>query len=379
MFNSSGLTGLAPVIKWAGGKEKELPFIFSNAPQVFDHYYEPFVGGGAVFAAFQAKRYFINDKSEELINLYRSIASSDPSFFAWVERIDSVWSGMLSFVNQQRSLCYDYLLYRKEVLSDQQMQATIHAFLEKHTIELDRILPTAFKWHRDLYHKELRKNVLRKIIRMRQIEKQKTLMPEEDIYDNIETSFLSAIYMYMRCLYNDKELMLSDKGLWTSVFVFIRNYAYSGMFRYSRKGEFNVPYGGIGYNHKLLQKKVAYYQSADLIEQLGRTTICNQDFEEFLHINVPQENDFVFLDPPYDSEFSTYAQNEFSQEDHSRLASYLIRDCKAKWMMVIKNTPFISSLYADSGLSIKTFDKRYQVSFMNRNNKEAEHLIIMNY
>ena len=90
-------------------------------------------------------------------------------------------------------------------------------------------------------------------------------------------------------------------------------------------------------------------------------------------------NDFVFLDPPYDSDFSTYAQNEFTKEDQRRLADYLCNKCKGKWMMVIKYTPFIFSLYDGKGLNISTFDKKYLVSFMNRNDKQAEHLIIMNY
>ena len=45
-------------------------------------------------------------------------------------------------------------------------------------------------------------------------------------------------------------------------------------------------------------------------------------------------------------------------------------------MMVIKATPFILSLYENHGLNIKTFDKTYQVSFMNRNDKDVKHLII---
>ena len=49
-------------------------------------------------------------------------------------------------------------------------------------------------------------------------------------------------------------------------------------------------------------------------------------------------------------------------------------------MLVIKYTPFIYSLYEDKkGISIKSFDKKYVVSFMNRNDKSAEHLIITNY
>ena len=379
IFEELDSTGLSPIIKWAGGKEKELSFIFSNAPLCFDHYYEPFVGGGAVFTAFQAQKCFINDKSQELINLYLSIASSDPNFFLWISSIETVWSSMLKFVDRHRCLCRDYLLFREGVLSDKQMEAVVLAFLREHAIELNDILLPSFKWHRDIYLKELKKNLVRKMMRMKQIEKKKALMPLKDVYDNLETAFMSSIYMYIRFIYNDRELMLSDRALSTAVFVFIRNYAYGGMFRYSRKGEFNVPYGGIGYNRKNLRKKIDYYRSTPLLEHLEKTTICNQDFESFLRNNVPQENDFIFLDPPYDSEFSTYAQNVFSQDDHRRLAHYLIKECRAKWMMIIKYTPFILSLYSGAGLTIKTFDKKYLVSFMNRNDKNAEHLIIMNY
>lgn len=372
-------TGLSPIIKWAGGKEKELSFIFANAPQDFEHYYEPFVGGGAVFAAFPAQRHFINDKSQELILLYRSIASSDPNFFVWLDRIEAIWTTMLAFVDRHRSLCDSYLSFREGELSGEQLETTILAFLAQYAVELNSILLPSFQWHRHVYHKELQKNIVRKMARMRQIEQKKSPMPQEDIYDNIETAFMSAVYMYFRYIYNDRVLMSCDRGLCIAVFVFIRNYAYSGMFRYSRKGEFNVPYGGIGYNHKHLQKKIDYYKSAALREHLSDTVMCNLDFEAFLQSHVPQEHDFVFLDPPYDSEFSTYAQNVFSQDDHRRLAHYLIEECRAKWMMIIKYTPFILSLYSGVGLTIKTFDKKYLVSFMNRNDKNAEHLMIMNY
>jgi DNA adenine methylase len=94
----------------------------------------------------------------------------------------------------------------------------------------------------------------------------------------------------------------------------------------------------------------------------------------------PKKEDFMFLDPPYDSEFSTYAQNEFLKADHERLANYLINRLKCKWMLVIKETPFIRGLYSNKrGINIMSFDKNYQVSFMNRNNKSVTHLLIRNY
>ena len=103
------------------------------------------------------------------------------------------------------------------------------------------------------------------------------------------------------------------------------------------------------------------------------------DFEAFLRVTQPTEKDFVFLDPPYDSEFSTYAQNAFTKLDQERLANLMINECRAKWMMIIKNTEFIYNLYDKKGINIKTFYKEYLVSFMNRNDKKVTHLLITNY
>ncbi len=93
----------------------------------------------------------------------------------------------------------------------------------------------------------------------------------------------------------------------------------------------------------------------------------------------PKPNDFIFLDPPYDSEFSTYAQNIFDMRDQERLASYLLENCQAKCMLVIKNTEAIFSLYGQKGLTIKTLNKKHLVSFQDRNNRDAEHLLITNF
>lgn len=142
---------------------------------------------------------------------------------------------------------------------------------------------------------------------------------------------------------------------------------------------FNVPYGGIAYNSKTLEKKIAYYKSEKLLKHFGNTDMENLDCETFLKSHAPNENDFIFLDPPYDSEFCTYAQNEFTHKDQECLAHYMLNECRAKWMLIIKNTDFIHNLYNRSYINIRTFDKEYLVSFMNRNNKKAEHLLITNY
>jgi len=236
-----------------------------------------------------------------------------------------------------------------------------------------------FNFNTPNFLKELQINTTRKIKRMKQLEKIKNVLPDKDIADNIETSLKSAFYMHFRHIYNHTSKYKISEGIKTAIFLFIRNFAYSGMFRYNSNGHFNVPYGGIGYNRKNFAKKIDYLKSPELLNLLHSTVIENLDFEDFFLINVPGENDFIFLDPPYDSEFSTYANNSFNKYDQIRLANYLLYHCKAKWMMIIKNTELMQELYFEKGLSIEPFDKTYLVSFMNRNDKNTEHLIIKNY
>lgn len=62
-----------PFLKWAGGKRQLLPEIEKYLPTDFNDYYEPFVGGGAVFLAIQNKKTTINDFNASLINTYKVV------------------------------------------------------------------------------------------------------------------------------------------------------------------------------------------------------------------------------------------------------------------------------------------------------------------
>lgn len=371
-------TGLQPIIKWPGGKDKELKYILPNLPD-FDRYFEPFVGGGAVFMAVQAREYYINDFSSELVSLYKYIATSDKAFFHYVELIDKSWINALNFFNKNKTLVNIYLQYRNNKTCNDNLKSQICQFCKDKKNDILNIIDKTFFSHTCILIKEMERNLFRKMQRMRELETKEHILPERDLLDNIETAIKSAVYMNYRHLYNEASIIRSDNALHCALFFFIRNYAYSGMFRYSKKGDFNVPYGGIAYNSKLMSKKLNYYRSAQLLNHFADTHIYNLDFELFLRGMQLNENDFVFLDPPYDSEFSTYAQNVFSKADHERLASYMIYECKARWMLIIKNTDFIYDLYNKDGINIRTFDKEYLVSFMNRNDKKATHLLITNY
>lgn len=370
---------LTSFLKWAGGKEQELKYILPAIPS-FHHYYEPFVGGGAVFFAIQANKKFINDKSPELFHLYTLIAQRNEDFFHALDTLLSGWQHVSEIVdNNAKDLIDLYKSYSHGGCSLEEMENNLVAFIVCHVACFRAMFEAFYNKDVENFLRELRRNLLGKTKRMKQLEQKKWTLPDLDILANIESALKSAFYMHLRYLYNHIGEYEIPPSVAAAIYFFVRENAYASMFRYNRRGEFNVPYGGISYNRKDLTRKVAYIRSIDLWSHLRDTVIENMDFEAFLLKYPPQTNDFIFLDPPYDSEFSTYAQMKFAMEDQKRLAEYLLHQCKARFMLVIKNTLAIRDLYASSALHVRTFEKKYLVSFQDRNERAVEHLLITNY
>ena len=61
-----------PFVKWAGGKRKLIPSFAPHFPPMrhVRRYFEPFLGGGAMFFHLQHPRSFLSDSNEELVELY---------------------------------------------------------------------------------------------------------------------------------------------------------------------------------------------------------------------------------------------------------------------------------------------------------------------
>ena len=64
---------LKPFTKWTGGKRQLLPELTERLPVSYNHYFEPFVGGGALFFELQPNFATINDYNTELIFCYEQI------------------------------------------------------------------------------------------------------------------------------------------------------------------------------------------------------------------------------------------------------------------------------------------------------------------
>ena len=370
---------LSPILKWAGGKERELKYILPAVPEKINRYFEPFVGGGAVYFAVNIKNSYINDKSEELINLYRLIQENNREFFDILTNTYSKWS-LLENIVQKNS---PFLIERYQKISNngscsKYLRELSSDFIHSNKKTFKNIISPVYINNSENFITELTKNLTDKAMRMKKLEEENGRLSHKDIVNNFESSIKSAFYMHLRYLYNNIKNLNIDRPFAGALFYFIREYCYASMFRYNKKGFFNVPYGGISYNRKDLSKKINYLKSEELASYISKTRIYNMDFEAFFEKTGPENGDFIFLDPPYDSDFKTYAKNDFNHCDQERLANYLY-STEANFMVVIKNTDFIYNLYKNRGFIINTINKKYLVSFRNRNDRKAKHLIITNY
>lgn len=76
---------LPPLLRWAGGKRVLLPQLVKFIPDNFGTYFEPFLGGAAVFFYLGPRRAVLSDTNEELINCYLQVRINTENVIAALE------------------------------------------------------------------------------------------------------------------------------------------------------------------------------------------------------------------------------------------------------------------------------------------------------
>ena len=283
---------MKPLVKYRGGKSKEIQHIEKHIPDFKGRYIEPFLGGGALFFYLEPKKAIINDINSKLIDFYKGVKSD--------------------FDNLKNELSCIEKIYK---------------------------------------------------INRKKFEELKAHTPTERVEDDNE-----KLYYDIRDMFNDlAEKKYSDAPL----YFFINKTAYSGMIRYNSKGEFNVPYGRYANMNTSLVTKSHN-------KLLANTEIYNLDYKEIF--KMAEEDDFMFLDPPYDCVFSDYGNAEhkdgFNEKNHIELANRY-KQLKCKALMVIGRTPLTEKLYGD--MIVDEYGKSYAVNIRNRFKASASHILISNY
>jgi len=367
------------IIKWPGGKSTEYKNIKQLIPD-YDRYVEPFFGGGAIFFKEEPKSSIINDLNEDLISFYSLIKTNNSIFYYYLEELLTIRNKIFRFTENNSpklSLLFKELIHQninkkefkiktKEVLNNNR-EIFNELFSEYEMIESNRLF------------KEIINRLNRKIIRVNKIiQKDKKQFTEQDLLENIKTGFVGGLYYHLRDRYNNYRISekINKNEMYFAIYYYVREFCYGSMFRFNKSGGFNVPYGGNSYNEKDFEEKIKGLYKAQ--KYFKNTKVYNLDFKDFFNKVEVNKNDFIFLDPPYHSEFSTYGENEFTKKDQKRLEKSL-RNISGNFLLIIKNTDFIYNLYNRKEYNINSFNKKYSANIKNRNNREVKHLIITNY
>ena len=365
---------MKPILKWPGGKSQEIAKVYGLIPE-HSRYLEPFFGGGAMFFHLQPERAAINDTSRELMSFYAMVRSQDRVLHECLNGYAGSFAGMLELC---RSRVLQLLDVFEQLDNREAAAVSLRDLLDLWIPEILGLIPPCLHVDAAAFRQELERSVWDKLCRTEANHRKKPFSPE-DLAENLVTGFASGYYMYFRQIYNNHNLGIKKLPAAEAAanFFFVRESCYGSMFRYNARGEFNIPYGGMSYNQKDLQRKVDAIFCPEMAKLMAGTKIYCRDFEEFLQEVRPTGNDFMFLDPPYDTEFSDYEGTAFTRLDQARLALTLSKT-KAKFLLIIKDTPYISGLYSQ-GFHVTSFDKSYTYNVRSRNDRKTEHLIVTNY
>ncbi|MDD9947371.1 MAG: DNA adenine methylase [Myxococcales bacterium] len=181
-------------------------------------------------------------------------------------------------------------------------------------------------------------------------------------------------YYDVRSRYNTAELTRSQRA---AAFIYLNKTCFNGLHRVNRRGHFNVPVGRYE-KPKILNASLLQAASAQLSEADLRCT----SFEALVALARP--GDFVYLDPPYEpvsrtANFTSYAQDGFSQEDQQRLRDVYReldrRGCKL--MLSNSDVPFVRELYRDFRIDLVAAPRAINCN-TSRRGKVSE-VVVRNY
>jgi len=134
------------------------------------------------------------------------------------------------------------------------------------------------------------------------------------------------------------------------LFYYLNRTCFNGLCRFNQRGEFNVPFG----TYTNICYAGDFYEYIPLFEQW---TFASGDISS---INL-LAGDFVYADPPYDVEFTTYSAGGFCWADQVRTAEHL---SKHDGPTVISNqaTDRIVALYEELGFALTFLDGPRRIS-----------------
>src|SRR4029079_686053 len=135
-----------------------------------------------------------------------------------------------------------------------------------------------------------------------------------------------------------------------ALFYFLNRTGYNGLCRFNKQGEFNVPFG----RYKTIKYRRDFRPYAVRIRDWAFSRAA------FAALALASD-DFIYADPPYDVEFTAYAQGGFSWDDQTRVAAFFVRH-RGPVVLVNQSTKRIEDLYRSLGYVVEHLDAPRRIS-----------------
>lgn len=159
--------------------------------------------------------------------------------------------------------------------------------------------------------------------------------------------------------------------------IYLNKACFNGLYRVNSRNEFNVPFNKKDkvntYDGPNMRTIHAYFNYRDV-------TLLSCDFEEA--VKDAKKGDFIYFDPPYDSDtstFNSYTEDGFDRNEQVRLARVFkeLSDKGCYVMLSNHNTSLIKELYKD--FNIHLIEAKRNINANGKKRGKVEEVIITNY
>ncbi|HFI0415446.1 TPA: Dam family site-specific DNA-(adenine-N6)-methyltransferase [Streptococcus suis] len=216
-------------INYTGGKFKLIPQLLPLFPKKINNFYDVFAGGANLTINVEASKYFVNDISSRVIELYKFLDGANYNNIS--KKIELI----ISEYGLSNTKTYGYNFYNTD-----------------------------------------------SSIGLKEVNKKS--------------------YLKLRQDYNNGKF---DKSIAPLIFYILIVYGFNNQIRFNSKGDYNMPTGKRDFNQKMELKLESFMEALHQRD----ITYSSSDFKDFLSQQNFQENDFVYLDPPYLISTASYNEN----------------------------------------------------------------------
>jgi DNA adenine methylase len=354
----------SPAFNWAANRLIDPERLKTQIPD-FERFIEPFFGGGQLyFNLLPQTPSLLNDINPFIISFYRELQNEKSPLKKEVDTLLEEWKiverfydfvqhdieMVVSDMRQQIITIQDAPYVLRTIFSLNMQQPEFESlFSLKNVVDSDNLIETF---------------VAACISHLKRIHC-KSFTPMSPII--LKNGFFNHL-RYLNNNWPKYKKVANNKRL--AIWYFVNLLSDTARINYSEIEKVTLPFPKKAPSTKEIELEIHRVFGADFKMSLENALLHCSDYAEFLNNIDISDNDFVYIDPPFNAKYLHYEHSAFTEKDHVHLAEIVGR-LKSRWMLIIKETDFKPELYSNCKTRVS---KAPMMS-----GKENGFLVVVNY